>query len=186
MVGDPHMVTMDGLRYTFNGKGEFTLLETLNGSFTLQGRMETLPNIPQGTVFTAVAARVGGDGDRVMVGTSWRGVEVYVNGQSLDMSATSEHKLEEFTVTQEEGVVTVRFVNGVYLECRKNASQGDFLSTLVLSAPKGLAGNTQGLLGNFNGNDGDDLTPRGNATVAPLPADSDLRTIHDNFGLTCE
>lgn len=36
MFGDPHMVTLDGLKYTFNGKGEFTLIETTNNSFSLQ------------------------------------------------------------------------------------------------------------------------------------------------------
>ena len=39
MFGDPHIVTLDGYQYTFNGKGEFILVETLDGSFTLQGRM---------------------------------------------------------------------------------------------------------------------------------------------------
>lgn len=42
--GDPHYTTFDGRRYTFNGWGEFVLMEALSGSedntpaFTLQGR----------------------------------------------------------------------------------------------------------------------------------------------------
>ena len=29
--GDPHLVTLDGHKYTFNGRGEFTLTETSDG-----------------------------------------------------------------------------------------------------------------------------------------------------------
>ena len=39
--GDPHLATLDGLRYTFNGKGEFFILE-IPDVFTLQGRAEPL------------------------------------------------------------------------------------------------------------------------------------------------
>ena len=37
-LGDPHITTLDGLQYTFNGLGEYTLVETTDGAFTLQGR----------------------------------------------------------------------------------------------------------------------------------------------------
>ena len=30
MRGDPHFTTMDGLTYTFNGRGEFILLKAAN------------------------------------------------------------------------------------------------------------------------------------------------------------
>ena len=58
MYGDPHIVTLDGFKYTFNGKGEFTLIETVDNSFTLQGRMleATDPDgsLVPATVFTAI------------------------------------------------------------------------------------------------------------------------------------
>lgn len=38
--GDPHLVTFDNLDYTFNGKGEFTMVEVPTYGFELQGRME--------------------------------------------------------------------------------------------------------------------------------------------------
>ena len=60
MYGDPHIVTLDGHKYTFNGKGEFTLVETHDDSFTLQGRMEQAVGgngTATGTVFTSIVAQ---------------------------------------------------------------------------------------------------------------------------------
>jgi len=55
------MVTLDGFKYTFNGKGEFTLVEHKDELFTLQARMEEVQNLDglaaQATVFTAIAAK---------------------------------------------------------------------------------------------------------------------------------
>ena len=61
MYGDPHLVTLDGLKYTFNGKGEFTLIEMTDGSFTLQGRMVEATGATgspvQATVFSALVCK---------------------------------------------------------------------------------------------------------------------------------
>jgi hypothetical protein len=40
-LGDPHIVTLDGVMWTFNGFGEFFLIRTKvdNAEFRLQGRM---------------------------------------------------------------------------------------------------------------------------------------------------
>jgi hypothetical protein len=58
LLGDPHIFTLDGLQYTFNGLGEFTMIKSDN--FTLQGRMVQAVNddgqLVQGTVFSAIAA----------------------------------------------------------------------------------------------------------------------------------
>ena len=45
MVGDPHICTLDGFRYTFNGLGEFTLLTTKGMDFTLQVRLTLVSSL---------------------------------------------------------------------------------------------------------------------------------------------
>ncbi|XP_030855388.1 sushi domain-containing protein 2-like [Strongylocentrotus purpuratus] len=45
VYGDPHFATFDGVEYTFNAKGEYTLLDTTSASqtqFRLQGRFEEI------------------------------------------------------------------------------------------------------------------------------------------------
>ena len=38
--GDPHISTLDGKEYTFNGLGEYVLLQTDMNMFTMLGRTE--------------------------------------------------------------------------------------------------------------------------------------------------
>ena len=69
--GDPHIHTLDGFDYTFNGLGEYTLIETTHGNFTLQGRTAKARDAngteTDATVFSAFAAR-DVDSDTVHVG----------------------------------------------------------------------------------------------------------------------
>ena len=61
IYGDPHIVTTDGLKYTFNGKGEFILIETMDKGFTLQGRMieaiDEFGSVAAATVFSAIVGK---------------------------------------------------------------------------------------------------------------------------------
>lgn len=40
VFGDPHFITFDGVQYSFNGKGEYTLLASEKEKLTIQGRTE--------------------------------------------------------------------------------------------------------------------------------------------------
>lgn len=64
--GDPHMITLDGVEYTFNGYGEFKILNVPITDFTLQGRMEPLNGGSAGTVYRAFATKENGS-DTVQV-----------------------------------------------------------------------------------------------------------------------
>ena len=68
--GDPHMITLDGVEYTFNGHGEFIVLKVKNSNFFLQGRMEPLSDDnsqgSRATVYTAFVSKEDGS-DTVQV-----------------------------------------------------------------------------------------------------------------------
>ena len=88
MYGDPHIVTLDLFKYTFNGKGEFILIETDDDSFTLQGRMIEVNgssgNSAPGTVFSAIVAKQN-DSDTVQFElTADIKLIVLVNGDSFE------------------------------------------------------------------------------------------------------
>lgn len=191
IFGDPHLITLDGIPYTFSGYGEFTLIETPDDSFTLQGRMVPLQkrmsplfNESQGTVLSAIAARVGVAGTRLMVNATADGTEVYVDDLPLSRQENiQEHIYAAFSVTiiEESQIVRVRFTNGVYLECQ--VSTPGFMSRVIIGVPRSFMNRVRGLLGVFNGIPEDDLTPSAVDSVK-LPADSNLFTLHQDFGLS--
>ena len=57
------------------------------------------------------------------------------------------------------------------------------LLAVTIAAPDSAKERTQGLLGPFNDDMTDDLTTRDGTIV---PSDSDLQTIHEEFGETCK
>ena len=88
MFGDPHINTLDSLAYTFNGLGEYILINTVNSSFTLQGRtMRTITNGTQmdSTIFTAAAAKdLASDNINVQLNSTYDGlvyITIYFNPQ---------------------------------------------------------------------------------------------------------
>jgi len=63
-TGDPHIVTLDGVWYTFNGFGEYHILLVAGPEFNLQGRMQPLINedgsVARATVYKAFAMKENG------------------------------------------------------------------------------------------------------------------------------
>lgn len=57
--GDPHITSLDGLSYTFNGLGEYRLMEIDQYQFTMQGRTGRVEGSTKATEFVALAFAVG-------------------------------------------------------------------------------------------------------------------------------
>ena len=55
--GDPHIVTLDSGNYTFNGLGEFTMVDVKDGMFQLQARTKLAKGEGTATVFSAAVAK---------------------------------------------------------------------------------------------------------------------------------
>ena len=185
IYGDPHIVTLDGHKYTFNGKGEFILIETDDGTFALQGRMaEAINSFGQesgATVFTSLVLKEV-DSDTVQVDLTPDGLVALVNGEKVDFGNMT--KLEFDQVNVEKGAnqtITVTFASGTFMEV---TSANDIISTMVVSLPTVMQGLTRGLMGNYNGNITDDLQSKNESTTVPL--NSSLEDIHYSFGITCE
>ena len=182
MRGDPHIVTLDGFQYTFNGRGEYVLAE-VDDEFTFQGRMtqpsNSQSNAVNATVFSAIAMREGDNTVQFQIGVFADDPEALINGEFIDFTVISSQQFNGVVVRKVNNMLSASFASGAYIEARE---ENRFFSVLVVSLPTSWQGRTRGLIGNYNGNTSDDLTP---LTGDPLPLDSDLRTIHESFGVTC-
>ncbi|KAK2158335.1 hypothetical protein NP493_1807g00024 [Ridgeia piscesae] len=102
--GDPHIRTLDGFQYTFNGLGEYTLVETTHGNFTLQGRTAKARDAngteTDATVFSAFAAR-DVDSDTVHIGMNATrdgfSLTIGVSARQLDITVGAPDKFKNHT-----------------------------------------------------------------------------------------
>ncbi|XP_030838223.1 sushi domain-containing protein 2-like, partial [Strongylocentrotus purpuratus] len=187
--GDPHISTLDSTTYTFNGHGEFTLLNALNDTFILQARAAPLVGTSDATVFVAMAARFG-DSDIIHIQTNERRVlDAYVrlagDGQHftrIEFDQASRWSYSGVSVTGRNitsGGIIVAFDGGLGLNLK--AAEGAM--SILLVAPDSFRGQTQGLMGTWNGNASDDfLTPQGSF----LSPDLTTEQLHYQFGLLWE
>ena len=184
MYGDPHIVTLDGYKYTFNGKGEFTLIETPDNRFTLQARMVEATgaggDVVQATVFSALVGKQN-DSDTVQLELSRRGIDARVNGMRDDFEDVVQQSFNNVTLF-DIGNKTIEaiFSSGVLISAKE---ENDIISVLLVSLSNSYLGSTRGLMGIFNGNTSDDLIPKGSSE--PISLNSSLETIHRSFGITC-
>ena len=184
VFGDPHIVTLDGFKYTFNGLGEFVLIETSNDSFSLQGRMIEAENSMGGpvpaTVFSAIVGKEQYS-DTVQFQLGNNNVDILMNGELVNFEDLTEQQFNNVTVSRGNSSASAVFASGVYVEVRE---ANGILSTLLLSLASSYMSQTSGLMGNFNGDQTDDLEPR-DADIY-LPLNSSVQDIHNIFGITCE
>ncbi|XP_059842803.1 mucin-4-like [Hypanus sabinus] len=183
--GDPHFFTLDGLPFTFNGLGDFVLLNITESndttSFQLHARTVQTGEA-QATNFAAFAA--------------WH--KTITVQMTLKGNDTIDVQLNEDNVqfTPTEGNKEVFYVDNFYLEKKGNSSvlavfengislnvTAEFeMLSIVPSLPKIFMNKTQGLLGLWNDNQNDDFTmPNGSI----IPANSSESTLY-RYGLTWE
>nr|CAB3262801.1 uncharacterized protein LOC100183467 [Phallusia mammillata] len=171
--GDPHITTIDGILYTFNGLGEYHMVY-VPGVFALQARTERAKK-PDGTetdatIFTAfvaedlayensgrvelelnstnpassVVVRVNGE-----IQTNLSEAEQTVNGTSMSIQVVNE-------------TVTVKFLSSTSL----SVSASNSILSLQFTGGSSLRNVTRGLLGNFNDVKEDDFEFRNETTLS--------------------
>lgn len=184
LFGDPHMITLDGLQYTYNGAGEYVVLDALDGKFLLQARTEPAEREDGGeavgTAFTAFAVRTR-DSDTVEIQRStFRGVTILVNGVQQLITDQAEMSYDNVTVSSlGNNTISILFEGGIMIQAQ---NRNNFLVIEIASLPVSFQNNTKGLLGVWNGNPSDDLQRPDGQIIAP---DSTLREIHETFGEHC-
>ena len=187
-AGDPHLVTSDGLKYTFNGKGEFTLVQLDNQVLTVQGRMEQVEDnkgtLAPGTVFTAIVAKQFSPEATVQfeVDKSDGSLRTLVNTEQVSFDDINTLEFEGVSLLDKgSGTVLAVFSSGSYVQVTVS---NKIINVLMVGLPESLKRRTSGLMGTFNDITSDDLMPRGNNQA--IPTDSSIESVHNNFGITCK
>ena len=188
VIGDPHVITLDGFQYTFNGKGEFLLIDHVSGRFTLQGRMIDIREVlaisfNPAIVFSAVVGKQN-DSDTVQfeINQQRNGIDIIVDGKMVNLDGLFLETFNEVTVFNlGNKTFAATFSSGCSIKVKE---ENGFISVFSVTAPSSFKGLTRGILGNYNGDTTDDLIAR-NSNV-PLPHDSSIEVIHKEFGITCK
>ncbi|XP_053386927.1 uncharacterized protein LOC123542089 isoform X2 [Mercenaria mercenaria] len=179
--GDPHFTTLDGLNFTFNGLGEYTLLQinTGNCSFDLQARTERAikgnGNLSDATVFTAFAAK---DSNTTSVhverNNERTGVNLYGNKVDLtDQYNSNTDETDPFSWSSQDEKLTISKQNGsvnvFFPACNVSLiiSIGVEMLSLSTFVPENLKNLTKGLLGNYNGDPSDDFAMPNGTVLKP-------------------
>ncbi|XP_022783564.1 sushi domain-containing protein 2-like [Stylophora pistillata] len=180
-IGDPHMITFDGVEFAFNGYGEYQILQVAPSGFKLQGRMRPLINsdgeMTRGTVYKAFAMKENGS-DIIQVHINGRSeVDVLVNGAVME--------LDQRLMVDFNGVTVLKYINSYKYSIIFNSGvsvtieKADDLLQMMLLVPQMYKGNTSGLLGFWDGDQAKEfLLPDGTF----LDTNSTQSRIHYEFG----
>lgn len=171
-IGDPHLVTIDGLKYDFQGVGEYVLLKSTTDDFEIQTRQKPWGNSTAVSVNSAVALRFGGD--RLMFDVE--SPEFRVNGVATPIPLGSSQTVGNLTITH-------TFVNQYDVKTSLNEririNTGSFIDVNVQIAGS-RANAIQGLMGNADGNPDNDLQSKSGQVISPT--NLTIETLYKQFG----
>ncbi|XP_033069082.1 mucin-4 [Trachypithecus francoisi] len=175
MFGDPHITTLDGVNYTFNGLGDFLLIraQDRNSSFLLQGRTAQTGSA-QATNFIAFAAQYRSS-SLGPVTVQWLlephdGIHVLLDNQTVTFEPGHEDGGGQGTFNA-TGVLLSRHgsvVSASFDGCA--AVSVTALSNILhasASLPPEYQNRTEGLLGVWNNNPEDDFRMPNGSTIPP-------------------
>ena len=200
--GDPHITTLDGKQYTFNGWGEYIVMKTINDTFVLEGRTQPV-NGSSATVFSAFSmaefapssnfesqtpksdvlhVELSGDTNRSLLimyrsenQSWWRDI----SSNFTELDNTTSIDLRKVSISRPKAkAITATFPLGISVTVEAKRE----LLSVVFAALDEQHGETRGLLGAWDGNKDYELVFR-NGTV--LDTNATDREIH-KFGQDCK
>ncbi|XP_078578168.1 uncharacterized protein LOC144863080 [Branchiostoma floridae x Branchiostoma japonicum] len=178
-AGDPHLTTLDGLSYSFNGHGEYLMANTTDGAprgFLMQGRT-ALADVEEGktplaTVFSGIAVQQGSASVQLYLDSTGSSLDVYVDSTQVALSDIASGSSSQFSDGEFElitdsssGAVTgvkVIFTSGISVQ----VDAGLNMLTYAVSMTPDMKGHIKGMLGNFNDDNTDEFYwPNGTAVA---------------------
>jgi len=149
--GDPHLVSFDGERFSFQTVGEFVLARNSNGRMEVQARQKPMQN--DFSLNTAVAMNV--NGDRVSlyaedIPDGFGNTPVRVNGQPVEVTARHYFLPNGGIIHRTGNNYIVDWPTGESVNIRQGRTGGMSFYNVNVSI-RGCSGNYTGVLGNADG-----------------------------------
>ncbi|XP_065193831.1 mucin-like protein [Sycon ciliatum] len=203
--GDPHLQTLDGRNFTFNGYGEYRLIRARDSmsSMEVEAQIRTTPLTtgPNATVVTAGAIGLFSDSGDLMTrlqftsNSSTASMVILLNGEQditsdvyglavADGMGIPDMFAPDDTVTlmrTDTNSVTCTFSNQAAFLVSVGEAGGVVTMTVSPRLPEEFQGETTGLMGVFNGDSEDDFLNRQGET---LPSSASEQDIFSSFGQT--
>ncbi|XP_053372749.1 uncharacterized protein LOC123561027 [Mercenaria mercenaria] len=191
--GDPHVTTLDGRKYTFNGHGEYILLKIASVDVEIQSRtaqaVKADGTLSEATIFSAFVIQTADSWLQVEINNNRTGINLYAgtnNTQWADYTvdfysngSNTTSVTDELTFSRDNNTLVTSFSESAIAF---NVTIGVGLLQMSLGLPSAYKNGTIGLLGNFNGKPTDDFLPR--LESDPLPDSSNESEIFKDFGQT--
>lgn len=153
--GDTHLVTFDGLLVDFQAVGEFVLIRSETGDLEIQIRQQPAKGSKTASLNTAVAANISGD--RVAIDGA-QSVPLHINGDPATVPVEGIALPNGGRVAIEgRSLYTLTWPDGSVIQVADWNYDARWLE-VHLSLADGRAGTTEGLLGDADGDPGNDLT----------------------------
>lgn len=164
--GDPHIITYDGYRYSFQTVGEFVLSQSVDGHFEVQARQK---QVPDRSLSLNTAAAMSVDGHRVVVYAQDApdgSTPLWIDGVPTTLENNSRQLGGGAIRHRGDRNYTIDWPTGEQVVLKGIRAGGQDFMNISPTVPRGDAGEMIGLLGDFNGKPGDDLRSA-NGQVVP-------------------
>ena len=165
LFGDPHLKTIDGRHYDFQGAGDYVLLRNSKRDVEVQARFTRLALNPEASYSRGLAVRVG---DRVITlyeNGPKDSVPIVIDGQPVAFLDGGTYTDDDIHVQRFHQWYMVRFQNGLSVATVS-------ASTIRLRIPVEWAGELSGLLGNGDGDPANDIARRDGRIIEPTDTDA--------------
>jgi hypothetical protein len=156
IYGDPHIVTFDGLRNSFQAVGEFILAKSERGDFEVQGRFKGVGD--NASLPSAVAIKAGGERIGIYQG------KLKINARNVNEASFPIVLEGGARVDKNGGEYRIIAPTGEWVEV-----SGSSVLTIKVTVPKSRISKMYGLLGNYNNIPNDDLKTRQEKVVGINP-----------------
>lgn len=182
--GDPHMITYDGYRYSFQTLGEYILTKSVGGDFEVQTRQTQVPG-RQLSLNTAAAIKLGGDCVSFYVQhfpDNATDTTLRINGDPTTIDENDALKLSSGTIHRQYGNnYQVETTSGEYVDIREISMVGLQFMNVTPHVHSDPPGQFTGLLGDLDGDPANDLRSRGGSVIPSRSTYGNVRQMVTSF-----